>query len=127
VSRLSPRRVAIALAVLIAVLVVLASASRTRGPVTPLPPATAATAPTTSVDAQLPADGTVRARQGELVRLHIQSPTSDVAEILALGVSTPVGPNLDAPLQFVADQPGTFAIMLRYAGETVGRVVVSAG
>lgn len=113
------------MAVLVAALVVLAgSASRNSPLIVPPPPSTATIAPTI-VEARLPADGTVPARVGELVRVHVQATTSDIAESRALGVSTPVGPQLDAPLLFVADRPGRFRIDLRYAAQPVGHVDVA--
>jgi hypothetical protein len=124
-SRLAPRRVAVLLALLVAVLVILASAaSRVSNPATPLPPVTAS-APASTVEARLPADGTVRARVGQVVRLHVQATNNDVAEIAALALSMPVGPGLDTPLVFVAEQPGRFPVRLRYADEPVGQLVVT--
>ena len=123
--KLSPRRIAISMALLVAMLIVLAgSSTREQGADIPVPPATA-TAAGDVVQGSLPADGTVRAREGDVVRITVQAPQSDVAEIPALAVRTPVGPGLDVPLEVVADQPGRFGVVLRYSGERVGELVVA--
>jgi hypothetical protein len=122
----STRRLVISMAILLAVLVLLAGAS-TRPTITgpPLPPPQAAAAPAAVVKGRLPTDGTVRAREGQVVRIDVRSTDDDIAEIPQLAVSVPVGPGLNLPLEFVADDPGRFNVTLRYSGKRVGQVVVS--
>jgi heme/copper-type cytochrome/quinol oxidase subunit 2 len=122
----SSRRLLIWSAILVAMLIVIAgSSSRQTTPTLPLPAPAPATA-SNVVQGQLPADKTIRVRAGEVVRIQVKSVSPDLAQIFSLGVSTPVGPGLNAPLEFVANQPGTFEVTLRYSGERVGRVVVAA-
>jgi FtsP/CotA-like multicopper oxidase with cupredoxin domain len=71
------------------------------------------------VSARLPGR-TVRARVGDVVRLAVRAPVSDRVEIDALGVGAPVDPGIPAELDFVADQPGRFAVVLRDAAIRVG-------
>jgi hypothetical protein len=76
------------------------------------------------VEGRLPADGTVRASVGDLVRVDVASTTRDRAEIVALGVDGPVGPGERGELEFVAVGPGRFDVELRWSGERAGTVVV---
>jgi hypothetical protein len=123
----SSRRLLLWTAILVAMLIVIAgSSSRQATAPLPLPPVAAPANASNVVQGQLPADKTIRARAGEIVRIHVKSVSPDLAEIFSLGVSTPVGPGINAPLEFVANQAGTFEVTLRYAGERVGRVVVAA-
>ena len=120
----SSRRLLIWTAILVTMLVVIAGASRQTTTPMPLPPPQTASA-TAVVQGRLPADKTIHAREGQVVRIDVQSVTPDVAQVFALGISSPVGPGITTPLEFVADQPGRFNVTLRYSGELVGRVVVS--
>ena len=74
------------------------------------------------VVATLPADSPVRAKVGDSVLLRVRSETPDIAQMLKLGISTSVGPQLLGEMQFVADAPGTFPVTLEVAG-TVGGIV----
>jgi hypothetical protein len=78
------------------------------------------------VQARLPAKRSVRAKVGDVVQIDVRSASDDVAEVVALGVSEPVGPGIPAQLVFDADQPGRFAVTLRDAGRRIGTVVVRA-
>jgi hypothetical protein len=122
----STRRLVISMAIMLAVLVLLAGVS-TRPTITgpPLPPPQTAAAPASVVTGRLPADGTVRAREGQVVSIGVRSTTDDIAEIAQPAVSVPVGPELNLPLEFAADDPGRFNVTLRYSGKRVGQVVVS--
>jgi hypothetical protein len=108
---------------MLVVLVVFSAASREER----RPPAEVATtprAPGDVVEGRLPADGTVRATVGDLVRVDVASTTRDRAEIVDLGVDGPVGPGERGELQFVAVSPGRFDVDLRWSGERAGTVVV---
>jgi hypothetical protein len=77
-----------------------------------------------TVTGQLPADGTVEATVGDIVELTITADHPDQAQIFDLGLRVPVDADLPGRLQFVADQPGRFAVTLRYSGQRVGVLVV---
>jgi hypothetical protein len=125
VTKPSSRRLLIWTTVLVAMLVVIAgSASRQTTAPIPLPPPQTASAASV-VQGRLPANKIIHAREGQVVRIDVQSVTPDVAQIFSLGVSSPVGPGIETPLEFIADQPGRFNVTLRYSGELVGRVVVA--
>ena len=74
------------------------------------------------VVATLPADSPVRAKVGDSVVLRVRSDKPDIAQMLKLGLSTSVGPQLLGEMQFLADAPGTFPVTLEVAG-TVGGIV----
>jgi hypothetical protein len=78
------------------------------------------------VRAQLPAKRSVRAKVGDIVRIDVRSARDDTAEVLSLGVSEPVGPDIPAELVFDADHAGRFPVTLRDAGRRIGMVVVNA-
>lgn len=87
-------------------------------------PAGAATAPRT-VEGRLPADGVVRAREGDVVELRVTSRAPDEARIVALGLEGPTEPRLPARLTFVADRAGRFAVTLRDAGTRTGTLEIA--
>jgi hypothetical protein len=126
----SPRRIAVVMAVLVALLIVLASASSRRPMTTttttealpPAPPPARATV----VQGDLPAEQTVKATVGDVVEVKVQSGTNDVAQVDQLGVTAPVGPGISAPLQFVPSQAGSFPVTLRWAEKQIGTIVVRA-
>lgn len=93
---------------------------------TSAPPATTSGAPSADVVARLPSSKPVRARTGETVVLTVRSETPDIAEILAVGAKTAVGPGLPGELRFVAPTPGDLPVDLEVAGTTAGIVRVSA-
>ncbi|MCW3048403.1 MAG: hypothetical protein JWO74_2687 [Solirubrobacterales bacterium] len=95
------------------------------GPSTTQPPQLAApTGPARTVTGQLPADGTVEATVGDIVQLTVIADHPDVVQIFDLGVQAPVDFDLPGVLEFVADEPGRFAVTLRYSGARVGVLVV---
>jgi hypothetical protein len=118
--RTSRRLLWVALTMLVALVVFSAGRREER------PPADVATAPRARdvVEGRLPADGTVRAKVGDLVRVRVASTTRDRAEIVDLGVDGPVGPGERGELEFVAVGPGRFDVDLRWSGERAGTVVV---
>ena len=99
-----------------------------RAPEDPTPlPAPAQLEPAAGVvQGRMPAKHSVRAKVGDVVRIDVRAATDDVAEVLAMGVSEPVGPDIPAQLVFDADHPGRFAVTLRDAGRRIGTVVVRA-
>ncbi|MEA2256235.1 MAG: hypothetical protein QOG35_2280 [Solirubrobacteraceae bacterium] len=122
-----PARRFLLLAVLLLIAAALASTLVAREqpgagrPPAPIAPGPATPAP--EVTAQLPG-ATVRARVGDLVTLDVRSKTLDTAEIVALGVHAPVEPGIPGQLQFTADRPGRFAVVLRDAATRVGTLQV---
>jgi hypothetical protein len=80
---------------------------------------------TDEVVATLPSTKPVRAETGETVVLRVRSDTADIAEILAVGAKTPVGPGLPGELRFVAPTAGDLDVTLEVAGTTAGIVRVS--
>ena len=90
-------------------------------------PAPARLAPAAGVvQGRMPAKRSVRAKVGDVVQIDVRSGTDDVAEVLSMGVSEPVGPDIPAQLVFDADHPGRFPVTLRDAGRRIGTVVVRA-
>jgi hypothetical protein len=73
-----------------------------------------------TVEGRLPADGVVRAREGDVVELQVTSRVPDEARVVALGLEGPTEPGLPAKLTFVADRAGRFAVSLRDAGTRAG-------
>ncbi|HTX70569.1 MAG TPA: hypothetical protein VMT10_12990 [Solirubrobacteraceae bacterium] len=124
------RRLLLVLAVLaltIAVGSALHRGSTSPGGTTPAPASvgSAAGPGATVVSATLPAERVVRARVGDLVQLSVRSSSPDIANMTAIGVSTPVGPRLPGTLQFTADVPGRFPVTLSLAARVAGEVDVS--
>lgn len=78
------------------------------------------------VTASVPSKAPIEARLGEVVTIDATSATDDLVDLPDLGIDAPVGPDLPAQLQLVADTPGTFPIVLRYSGKRVGTLVVTA-
>jgi hypothetical protein len=104
--------------------------SRSTGTTTTTTTSTAAApapadAGTDEVVATLPSTKPVRAETGETVVLRVRSDTADIAEILAVGAKTPVGPGLPGELRFVAPTAGDLDVTLEVAGTTAGIVRVS--
>lgn len=129
IGRMRSRRSAITLLVVMVLVVGAISAAerdRDRGDTATAPTTTQtqAQAQTTGrqVVATLPGDSPVRAKVGDSVVLRVRSATPDIAQMLQLGLSTPVGPKLPGLMQFTAAAPGTFAVTLEVAG-TVGGLV----
>ena len=118
----------VALLLLIAALasVIAPRESNVRGPsstqipqVAPAPPPAART-----VTGELPADGTIDATVGDIIELTVIADHPDEVQLFDLGLRAPVDTDLPGRLEFVADQPGRFAVTLRYSGEKVGVLVV---
>lgn len=76
------------------------------------------------VQATLPADRVVKVKLGDVVALRVTSDTPDVARILELGVTTPVGPQIEGTMRFEADARGRFPVTLTVAGRQAGVVEV---
>lgn len=123
-----------ALILLVAVILLtgaISAANRDRGRTTTTGTTTATAPPTTTggsaadVTATLPASKPVRARTGDTVVLRVRSETPDIAEILAVGAKTSVGPGLPGELRFVAPTAGDLPVDLEVAGTTAGIVSVS--
>jgi hypothetical protein len=83
-------------------------------------PATAARV----VEGTLPDDRRVRARVGDIVQIEVRHSAADQVEVIALGLSEPVEPEIPAELVFDADREGRFAVTLRDAAKRVGTVEV---
>ena len=83
----------------------------------------AATAPRT-VEGRLPADGVVRAREGDVVELQVTS-RAPTRRVVALGLEGRTEPRLPARLTFVADRAGRFAVTLRDAGTKAGPLEIA--
>jgi hypothetical protein len=89
------------------------------------PPQLAAPPPAArTVTGQLPADRTVEATVGDIVELTVTADHPDEVQIFDLGLQAPVDADLPGVLQFVADEPGRFAVTLRDSGQRVGVLVV---
>jgi hypothetical protein len=84
-----------------------------------------ASRPASVVEASLPAERTVRARIGDVVRLSVRAPSADVVEVTSLAVEEPVDAGATAQLEFVADRAGSFPVRLREAGEAIGTLRVA--
>ena len=125
---MSPRRVLVAAAVLLALAALLSSLSpRTQRAVAPSRPQPDAGAgrPARTVSGRLPADKVVRAREGSVVELQVTNPQADEVRIDDLGVSAPVQPDLPADLRFVADEAGRVPVTLRDSGQRLGTLEVT--
>jgi hypothetical protein len=97
----------------------MAGPSTTQAPQLAAPPPAAPT-----VRGTLPADGTIEASVGDIVDLTVTADHPDEVQIFHLGLEAPVDTDLPGVLEFVADEPGRFAVTLRYSGERVGALVV---
>ena len=96
------------------------------GPSTTTPPPQLVAPPPAArtIMGTLPADGTIDATVGDVVELTVTADHPDEAQIFPLALHAPVDPDVPGVLEFVADQPGRFAVTLRYSGERVGVLVV---
>jgi hypothetical protein len=114
--------------VLLLVVAAVASAIAPRGndadrrAVTPAVPPPSAAARV--VEGVLPEDRRVRARVGDIVQIEVRHTAADQVEVIALGLSEPVEPEIPAELVFDADREGRFAVTLRDAAKRVGTVEV---
>jgi hypothetical protein len=118
----------VALLLLIAALasVIAPRESKVAGPSATQTPHVAAAPPPSArtVTGHLPADRTIDATVGDIVELIVTADHPDQVQIFDLGLRAPVEADLPGMLQFVADEPGRFAVTLRYSGRRVGVLVV---
>jgi hypothetical protein len=82
--------------------------------------------PAAVVEASLPANKDVRARVGDVVRLLVRAPSSDIVELADLAIEEPVDADQAAEIVFVADREGRFRVRLRDADEAIGTVRVTS-
>jgi hypothetical protein len=87
---------------------------------TPSPSAAALADRPSPVRWALPGKRLARARVGDVVEIVVTSAARDVAELPKLALVTPVGEGTPATLRFVANQPGRFSVLLRYAALKLG-------
>ena len=76
------------------------------------------------IEATLPADSPVRARVGDVVRLHVRTPGPEQIDIPGLGLSEPAGTGEPADFDFVAPAKGSYEVKLSLANTKVGVVEV---
>jgi hypothetical protein len=121
------RQLALWAAVLFAIaLIAAAVAPPKQAPQAPVFPApTAAAAPAgQAVEGTLPASAPLVAGLGEIVRLRVDEGEGDHVEVSGLGVRAPVGPGTTGLVEFVADSPGRWPVLLDPGGERIGTVEV---
>jgi hypothetical protein len=82
--------------------------------------------PASVVEASLPGEKEVRARVGDVIRLLVRAPSSDVVELSSLAVEEPVDAGQPTELVFVADRAGRFRVRLRDADESIGTLRVTS-
>jgi hypothetical protein len=125
---MSARRVLLLLAVLLLMAAIVSSSGEERRAVAPPPQSETAgragSGKPRVVRGRLPADGTVVARVGDVVRVEVMSNRPDEARVLELGLEVPTEPGLPGTLEFVADQAGRFRVTLRNADRRVGAIVI---
>jgi hypothetical protein len=83
-------------------------------------------APAAVVEASLPGEKEIRARVGDVVRLFVRAPSSDVVQLTSLAVEEPVDAGQPAELVFVADREGRFRVRLRDADQSIGTLRVTS-
>ncbi|MCW3021759.1 MAG: hypothetical protein JWR30_1081 [Conexibacter sp.] len=90
------------------------------------PPLTVATGPPAAVvRGTLPADGTVSAEVGDAVTVSVRSAMPDEAWVDALGLRAPTSSDVPGRLEFVAEIPGRYPVMLEGSGRRAGTIVVA--
>jgi hypothetical protein len=121
------RQLALWAAVLFAIALVAAAVApperKPQAPVFPAPGASSAPAGT-AVDGTLPSSTPLVADVGSIVRLRIGEALGDHVVISGLGVRAPVGPGTTDLVEFVADSPGRWPVLLDPSGERIGTVEV---
>jgi hypothetical protein len=122
------RQLALWAAVLFAIALIAAAIApppdrQATAPVFPAPNALAAPAGT-SVEGTLPAQAPLVADVGSVVRLQVAATHDDHVTISGLGVRAPVGPGTTGVVEFVADSPGRWPVVLDPSGERIGTVEV---
>ena len=121
------RRIVLALCAFFLVAVIAGSvadrdAQRTRATAPPVTVTTGPPAPV--VRGTLPADGTVSAEVGDAVTVAVRTATPDEAWVDALGLRTPTSSDVPGRLEFVAQIPGRYPVVLAGTGRRVGTIVV---
>jgi hypothetical protein len=124
---MSTRRILLPVVLLFLGLLILGSLaprSRTRSGVAPPDtPLTGAQAPRT-ITGEMPAQGVVRARPGDVVDLTVSSDVAGGVEIPQFGVAEPVAPGSPAFFSVLPSQPGTYVVQLSETGRVLGRIQV---
>ena len=77
-----------------------------------------------SVEGTLPASAPLVAGVGTIVRLRVSQEQSDHVVVSGLGVRAPVGPGTTGVVEFVADTPGRWPVLLDPSGVRIGTVEV---
>ena len=77
-----------------------------------------------SVEATMPARAPLIADVGTIVRLRVGASDGDHVLISGLGVRAPVGPGTTGLVEFVADSPGRWPVLLDPSGVRIGTVEV---
>jgi hypothetical protein len=92
-----------------------------------LPATGPAGAPETTaiVDGSSRRPAVVRVHLGTLLHLRVKAPAPDSVELQGLDRFEPTDQYLPARFDFFVQRRGTFPIRLRYAGRTIGRLVVA--
>jgi len=92
-------------------------------PVFPAPNPLAAPAGT-AVEATLPASLPLVIDTGTIVRLRVDAAHDDHVLIYGLGVRAPVGPGTTGIVEFVADSPGRWPVLLDSSRARIGTIEV---
>ena len=77
-----------------------------------------------AVEGTVPATAPLVAYVGEIVRLRVGEGVADHVVISGLGVRAPVGPGTTGLVEFVADSPGRWPVVLDPSGQRIGTVEV---
>jgi hypothetical protein len=121
------RQLAIWAAVLFAIALIAAAIApqqqTTPAPVFPAPNPSAAPAGT-AADAILPSATPLVVDTGEIVRIRVASRQDAEIEVSGLGVRAPVGPGTTGLVEFVADSPGNWPVLVDPSGTRIGTVEV---
>lgn len=88
-------------------------------------PAAAASPPPAELSAVMPAEGKVKLKTGQTLKLQVRSDSPDTALISGLGLKVPVGPDLPGEIVIVAPSSGSYPVTLQISARTVGDIVVS--
>jgi hypothetical protein len=121
------RQLALWAAVLFAIALIAAAIappdSTPQAPVFPAP-GTLAEPAGSAVEGTLPSSAPVVAGAGAIVRLRVGETQGDHVVISGLGVRAPVGPGTTGLVEFVADSPGRWPVVLDPGGVRIGTVEV---
>jgi hypothetical protein len=121
------RRIVLALCALFFVGVVAAAVAdretqKTRATAPPVTVASGAPAPV--VSGRMPGDRTIRARVGDAVTVAVSTQEPDEAAIDDLGISATTSADVPGMLEFVAEAPGRYDVLLQGSGKTAGTIVI---